>query len=32
MLGNDITLPHLLIFFPLVAGLVTFFFKQGSNG
>ncbi|MEP7109408.1 MAG: NADH-quinone oxidoreductase subunit M [Ferruginibacter sp.] len=28
MLGNDITIPHLLIFFPLVAGLITFFLKK----
>ncbi len=28
MLGNDITIPHLLIFFPLIAGLITFFLKN----
>lgn len=31
MFGNDITIPHLLIFFPLVAGLVTFFIKKDAT-
>ncbi|MBC7687046.1 MAG: NADH-quinone oxidoreductase subunit M [Aquabacterium sp.] len=31
MLGNDITLPHLLIFFPLFAGLVTFFLNKEAT-
>ena len=30
MFGNNITIPHLLIFFPLVAGLITFFIKKDS--
>jgi NADH-quinone oxidoreductase subunit M len=30
MFGNDITIPHLLIFFPLVAGLITFFIRKES--
>jgi len=30
MFGNDITIPHLLIFFPLIAGIVTFFIKKES--
>jgi NADH-quinone oxidoreductase subunit M len=30
MFGNYITIPHLLIFFPLVAGLLTFFIKKES--
>jgi NADH-quinone oxidoreductase subunit M len=30
MFGNDITIPHLLIFFPLVAGLITFFIKKDA--
>src|SRR5687768_12346042 len=30
MLGNFITLPHLLIFFPLVAGIIAFFIKSDS--
>ena len=34
MFGNDITIPHLLIFFPLVAGLAAFFIKseKGAKG
>ena len=28
MFGNYITIPHLLIFFPLVSGLLTFFIKK----
>ena len=28
MFGNDITIPHLLIFFPLIAGLVSFAIKK----
>ena len=28
MLGNDITIPHLLIFFPLIAGVITFFIQK----
>ena len=28
MFGNDITIPHLLIFIPLLAGLFTFFIKK----
>lgn len=31
MFGNDITIPHLLIFFPLVAGLFTFFIKRDTS-
>ena len=31
MFGNDITIPHLLIFFPLVAGLITFFIKKETS-
>src|SRR6187399_1595899 len=31
MFGNDITIPHLLIFFPLVAGLVSFLLKKESS-
>lgn len=31
MFGNDITIPHLLIFFPLLAGLLTFFIKKESG-
>ncbi|MBC7889116.1 MAG: NADH-quinone oxidoreductase subunit M [Ferruginibacter sp.] len=31
MFGNDITIPHLLIFFPLVAGLITFFIKKDAS-
>ena len=31
MFGNDITIPHLLIFFPLVAGLITFFIRKESS-
>lgn len=31
MFGNDITIPHLLIFIPLLAGLVTFFIKSESG-
>lgn len=31
MFGNDITIPHLLIFFPLVAGLITFFIKNDAS-
>ncbi|UAY51572.1 complex I subunit 4 family protein [Ferruginibacter albus] len=30
MLGDSITFPHLLIFFPLIAGLITFFLKKDS--
>jgi NADH-quinone oxidoreductase subunit M len=30
MFGNDITIPHLLIFFPLVAGLICFFIKKDA--
>ena len=30
MLGNFITLPHLLIFFPLIAGIFAFFIKGNS--
>jgi NADH-quinone oxidoreductase subunit M len=28
MFGNDITIPHLLIFFPLITGLLAFFIKN----
>jgi len=31
MFGNDITIPHLLIFFPLIAGLITFFIKKDTS-
>ncbi|MEO6732862.1 MAG: NADH-quinone oxidoreductase subunit M [Ferruginibacter sp.] len=31
MFGNDITIPHLLIFVPLIAGLITFFIKNDSS-
>jgi NADH-quinone oxidoreductase subunit M len=31
MFGNDITLPHLLIFIPLLAGLLTFFIKKETG-
>jgi NADH-quinone oxidoreductase subunit M len=31
MFGNDITIPHLLIFFPLLAGVLTFFIKKESG-
>ncbi len=31
MFGHYITIPHLLIFFPLVAGLVTFFIKKDTS-
>lgn len=31
MFGNYITIPHLLIFFPLVAGLITFFIKKDTS-
>ncbi len=31
MFGNSITIPHLLIFVPLIAGLVTFFIKKESG-
>jgi NADH-quinone oxidoreductase subunit M len=31
MFGKDITIPHLLIFFPLIAGLITFFIKKDSS-
>lgn len=31
MFGNDITLPHLLIFIPLLAGLFTFFIKKETG-
>ena len=31
MFGNDITIPHLLIFFPLIAGLITFFIKKDAS-
>ncbi len=31
MFGNDITIPHLLIFFPLVAGLLAFFIKGEAS-
>jgi NADH-quinone oxidoreductase subunit M len=31
MLGNDITIPHLLIFFPLLAGLITFFIQKDAT-
>ncbi|MGG9971460.1 complex I subunit 4 family protein [Ferruginibacter sp. SUN002] len=31
MFGDYITLPHLLIFVPLIAGLVTFFLKKESS-
>lgn len=31
MLGNFITLPHLLIFFPLVAGVIAFFIKSDAG-
>jgi NADH-quinone oxidoreductase subunit M len=31
MFGNDITIPHLLIFIPLLAGLFTFFIKKEAG-
>ena len=31
MFGNSITIPHLLIFVPLIAGLLTFFIKKESG-
>lgn len=31
MFGNNITLPHLLIFFPLMAGLISFLLKKDST-
>jgi NADH-quinone oxidoreductase subunit M len=31
MFGNSITIPHLLIFIPVLAGLVTFFIKSESG-
>jgi NADH-quinone oxidoreductase subunit M len=31
MFGNVITIPHLLIFFPLIAGLITFFIRKESS-
>ena len=31
MFGNDITIPHLLIFFPLIAGLITFLIKKDAS-
>jgi NADH-quinone oxidoreductase subunit M len=31
MFGNNITIPHLLIFFPLVAGVITFVIKKDSS-
>jgi len=31
MFGNDITIPHLLIFFPLIAGLVTFLIRKDAS-
>lgn len=31
MFGNVITIPHLLIFFPLIAGLITFFIVKESS-
>ncbi|MES2848310.1 MAG: NADH-quinone oxidoreductase subunit M [Bacteroidota bacterium] len=31
MFGNDITIPHLLIFIPLLAGLLTFFIKKEAT-
>jgi NADH-quinone oxidoreductase subunit M len=31
MFGNDITIPHLLIFFPLIAGLITFFIRKDAS-
>ena len=31
MFGNDITIPHLLIFFPLIAGLITFLIKNDAS-
>jgi NADH-quinone oxidoreductase subunit M len=31
MFGDSITFPHLLIFFPLIAGLVTFFLQKEST-
>lgn len=31
MFGNSITIPHLLIFIPVIAGLVTFFIKSESG-
>ncbi|MEO6720989.1 MAG: NADH-quinone oxidoreductase subunit M [Ferruginibacter sp.] len=30
MFGNNITIPHLLIFFPLVAGVITFVIKKDA--
>ena len=31
MFGDSITFPHLLIFFPLVAGLITFFLRKEAT-
>ncbi len=31
MFGNDITIPHLLIFFPLITGLITFFIRKEAS-
>ncbi|MEJ7589610.1 MAG: NADH-quinone oxidoreductase subunit M [Ferruginibacter sp.] len=31
MFGNDITIPHLLIFFPLLAGLVSFLIRKDAS-
>ncbi|MEO5890941.1 MAG: NADH-quinone oxidoreductase subunit M [Ferruginibacter sp.] len=31
MFGNDITIPHLLIFFPLLAGLITFLIRNEAS-
>ena len=31
MFGNDITIPHLLIFFPLVAGVIAFVIKKDAS-
>ena len=31
MFGNYITIPHLLVLFPLLAGLLTFFIKKESS-
>jgi NADH-quinone oxidoreductase subunit M len=31
MFGDSITFPHLLIFFPLLAGLATFFIRKDET-
>lgn len=31
MFGEYITIPHLLIFLPLIAGLLVFFFQERRN-